>query len=100
MLTSNRPPNDLYMGGLQRFLFMPFIDMINTKMNVISLNGPDYRTRDAHEISSKIQERNSLWNELTGNQKGEIIKVKVAQGRSLTIPKYHNNIAMMSFYDL
>ena len=100
MLTSNRPPNDLYLGGLQRFLFMSFIDMVNTKMNVISLNGPDYRTKDTSEINSKIQERESLWNELTGNEKGDIIKVKVAQGRSLTIPKYHNKIAMMSFYDL
>jgi cell division protein ZapE len=42
--TSNRPPSDLYMHGLNRELFLPFIDLIERRMDVVPLNGPvDYR---------------------------------------------------------
>lgn len=42
--TSNRPPRDLYKDGLNRQLFLPFIDLIGEKMDVLALNGPvDYR---------------------------------------------------------
>jgi cell division protein ZapE len=42
--TSNRPPSDLYKDGLNRSLFLPFIDLVTREMDVLSLNGPvDYR---------------------------------------------------------
>lgn len=42
--TSNRPPRDLYLGGLNRELFLPFIDLIEKDLDVVPLNGPtDYR---------------------------------------------------------
>lgn len=42
--TSNRPPRDLYQGGLNRELFLPFIDLVEREMDVVPLNGPvDYR---------------------------------------------------------
>ncbi len=42
--TSNRPPADLYKDGLNREHFLPFIDLIGEKMDVLPLNGPtDYR---------------------------------------------------------
>jgi cell division protein ZapE len=42
--TSNRPPRDLYLGGLNRELFLPFIDLIERELEVVPLNGPtDYR---------------------------------------------------------
>jgi cell division protein ZapE len=42
--TSNRPPRDLYKDGLNRSLFLPFIDLVEARMDVLSLIGPtDYR---------------------------------------------------------
>jgi cell division protein ZapE len=42
--TSNRPPRDLYLGGLNRELFLPFIALIEARLEVLPLNGPtDYR---------------------------------------------------------
>lgn len=42
--TSNRAPGDLYKDGLNRQLFLPFIALIEAKMDVLTLNGPvDYR---------------------------------------------------------
>jgi cell division protein ZapE len=42
--TSNRPPRDLYKDGLNRSLFLPFIFLIEERMEVHALNGQvDYR---------------------------------------------------------
>ncbi len=42
--TSNRAPNELYKDGLNRQLFLPFIALIEGKMDALTLNGPvDYR---------------------------------------------------------
>jgi len=42
--TSNRPPDRLYEGGINRSVFLPFIDTIQKKMDVIEiLSDKDYR---------------------------------------------------------
>jgi len=42
--TSNRPPHDLYKDGVNRQLFLPFIDLITNRLDVMRLDsGRDYR---------------------------------------------------------
>ena len=42
--TSNRPPDDLYKDGINRQLFLPFIALIEERLDVVAVKGPhDYR---------------------------------------------------------
>ena len=51
--TSNRPPRDLYKDGLNRELFLPFIELIEEKLEVVTVNGPtDYRLERLAGVST------------------------------------------------
>lgn len=46
MATSNRPPKDLYLGGLNRSYFLPFIDELNHRCIIRHLDSDvDYRSQ-------------------------------------------------------
>ncbi len=51
--TSNWPPDDLYKGGLQRERFLPFIDLLKQRLDILQLdNGRDYRQARLLDINT------------------------------------------------
>lgn len=48
--TSNWPPEKLYEGGLQRDLFLPFIELVKQKLVIVEMNGGiDYRLQSLRD---------------------------------------------------
>jgi cell division protein ZapE len=56
--TSNQPPQDLYKEGLQRGRFLPAIELIQTHVDVIHLDGGvDYRLRQLEQAPTYLDSK-------------------------------------------
>ncbi|KIT16351.1 cell division protein ZapE [Jannaschia aquimarina] len=104
--TSNRVPRDLYKDGLNRGLFVPFIEMIETRMIVHELAADrDYRQeRLAGEAvyftPSETDDMglDALWEKLShGISDGLALRVK---GRVVELPDFRAGVARASFAEL
>lgn len=105
--TSNRVPDDLYKNGLNRQLFVPFIDLLKQRMEVHELGSEnDYRqNRLAGEqvwftpVNAETRARmDAIWTDLTGGD-AEPLVLQV-KGRKVTLPAYRNGCGRASFYAL
>ena len=109
--TSNRPPEDLYKDGLNRELFLPFIAMIGTRMEVVAVDGPtDYRldrlagvlTWHVPNGPQATQALSEAFFKLTDYAVEDRAKVPseeldVGGGRTLHVPKSLKGVAIFSF---
>jgi len=93
--TSNTAPDELYEDGLNRGLFLPFIDLLKAKMEVLHFDGErdyrldrlradDYYHSPLGEKSAAAMER--VWARLTSGQAGEAQSLPVG-GRWIKIPR-------------
>lgn len=105
--TSNRPPDDLYKDGLNRQLFLPFIDLLKTHMTVHHLQSPqDYRQDRLqgnpvyfHPLGASARSSmDRIWTDLV---QGEAAPLRlVVKGRTVEIPAFRNGVGRASFFDL
>jgi len=105
--TSNRVPDDLYKDGLNRAVFLPFIDQLKQQMVVWEMtDGSDYRqdrlagsqtyfTPLGPDSTAKVD---ALWQGLSDG-KSEALTLRV-QGRDVVLPKFYNGVARAGFGDL
>jgi len=105
--TSNRIPDDLYKDGLNRALFVPFIEQIKQRMTVHRLESPtDYRQHrlantDVYFTPANAAARAALdtvWQGLTGGVSEPL--TLIVKGRDVTLPHYNNGVARAPFWDL
>ena len=106
--TSNRHPDELYKDGLQRDLFLPFIKLVKTKLDILHLkDGPDYRLDRLKELKAYIEPAGSgadillkqIYNELTDGNLGSQETVEV-KGRKINVPIASGSVACFGFDDL
>jgi len=109
--TSNRPPRDLYLGGLNRELFLPFIALIERELKVVPLNGPtDYRLErlggmptwhvpNGPDSSRALSEAFFRLTDYPVEDRARVPAedLQLAGGRSLHVPKSLKGVAVFSF---
>jgi len=108
VMTSNREPDALYEGGINRQNFVPFIELVKERMDVIPLDGPhDYRQlflREAQLYITPLSEHADralarAFERLSGGGELEPVDIEV-QGRTLHIKKAAKGVAMLTFEEL
>src|SRR6266446_2763068 len=105
--TSNVAPDDLYKGGLNRALFLPFITQIEDRMDVLRLDArTDFRLEKLAGVKMWLTNDpeaefvlNRAWGRMTGNApcKSRDIAIK---GRKLHVPCSAHGVARFSFADI
>jgi cell division protein ZapE len=109
--TSNRPPSDLYLGGLNRELFLPFIALIEKELEVVPLNGPtDYRLErlggmptwyvpNGAEATRALSEAFFRLTDYSTEDRANVPSedIPVQGGRTLQVPKSFKGVAVFSF---
>ena len=106
--TSNVVPDNLYKDGLNRGLFLPFIDLLKQNVEVVSLDSPiDYRMEKVKSLPVYVtpldgaadQAMDMAWHHLTAGQVVAPVEIEM-KGRSVLVPRAAGRVARFTFRDL
>ena len=108
--TSNRAPAELYKNGLNREHFLQFISLIETELDVLTLNGPvDYRldrlggmgtwhTPLGTPATDQAREAFYRLTDYPPEDAGHVPSAELAvSGRAILVPKSLKGVAVFSF---
>lgn len=109
VFTSNRPPMDLYKDGIQRDQFLPFIDLIERRLDVLKIkSNTDYRLEQlrairetyVHPLGEKADDFiYRTYRTLTQDHSSDAITLHV-KGRRIEIEKAACGVAWLTFAEL
>jgi cell division protein ZapE len=106
--TSNVAPDDLYKGGLNRALFLPFIAQISDHMDVLRLDArTDFRLEKLAGVkmwlvpadAAATAALDKAWAKMTGNAPCKPREISI-KGRVLHVPCSAHGVARFSFADI
>ncbi len=106
--TSNVAPQELYKDGLNRALFVPFIDLIEQHMDVVRLDArTDFRLEKIGSLpvwrvpldAAADLALDDFWRRLTGDEDGGAQEL-VVKGRTLHVPRAAMGVARFTFREL
>jgi cell division protein ZapE len=106
--TSNVAPDDLYKGGLNRGLFLPFVKLLQERMDVLRLDArTDFRLEKLAGVTTWHVPANKdadaaldkAWQKLTGGAPARPHDL-VVKGRRLRVPRAAHGVARFSFKEL
>jgi cell division protein ZapE len=109
--TSNRHPDDLYKDGLNRQLFLPFIELVKDRLDVMALDGPtDYRrdrlgnaqtwlVPNGPEATASLSQTFFKLTDYPPEDRAHVpsADIDVGVGRTMHVPKALKGVAVFSF---
>ena len=106
--TSNVEPGDLYKDGLNRGLFLPFVEILRQHVETVTLDSPtDYRMEKLANLPVYVTplgpqadaKMEAAWHEVIDGAKAAPAKVP-RKGRTIAVPSAAGRAARFSFADL
>jgi cell division protein ZapE len=106
--TSNVAPDDLYKDGLNRALFLPFVALLNERLDIVELGArtdyrleklvraPVYYTPFGPKTDGALD---AAFLALTGRERGKPMEIELL-GRRLDVPQAAGGVARFDFDDL
>jgi cell division protein ZapE len=106
--TSNVQPDELYKDGLNRALFVPFIHMLEQRMDIVRLDArTDFRLEKLAGMPvwyvpadrAADAALDNAWRRLAGGN-GGVTQELALHGRSVHVPRAFMGVARFNFHDL